>query len=220
MIAGKIPLWAVLPPDLSEDETQRFMAAMADSEISMEDYIDTGHLKAIDSRECLGALLWQVYKARKDPVKSLIKSSLASSYAFMDDDDSNLVSAQIRKRFESASIDDYQDDPYTLVFETIMDFYRDMNDEDGLELIRQCIFLRLWSYPLMVEPVESSPKGRLMIRFLDQWKPARETIGRLTHFDLLSEREKIAFEDRIFDKLSFSTSLFFAVPMRTKPDFS
>ncbi|MFA6009719.1 MAG: class I adenylate cyclase [Desulfobacteraceae bacterium] len=203
MIAGKIPLWAVLPPDLSEDEIPRFMAAMADSDVSMEDYIDTGCLKAIDNRECLGALLWQVYKARKDPVKSLIKSSLAASYAFMDDDGSNLVSTQVRNRFKSASIDDYQDDPYTLVFETIMDFYSDMNDEDGLELIRQCIFLRLWSYPQMIEPDEHSPKDRLLARFLGRWKPDRKTLDRLICFHLLSERERIAFEDRIFDKLSF-----------------
>jgi len=203
MIAGKIPLWAVLPTDLSEDEIPCFMAAMADSDAPMEDYIDTGRLEGIDNRECLGALLWQVYKARKDPVKSLIKSSLAACYSFMDDDVSNLVSTQVRKRFNKASIDDYQDDPYTLVFETIMDFYSDMNDEDGLELIRQCIFLRLWSYPQMIEPEEHSPKDRLLARFLDRWKPGRGTLDRLTYFHRLSEQEKIAFEERIFDKLSF-----------------
>ncbi len=203
MIAGKIPLWAVLPPDIAEGELPRFMDAMACASVPMEDYIDTGHLGAVDPRECLGALLWQVYKARKDPVKALIKSSLAASYSFMGDDPSGLVSTRVRKRFGTARIDDYEDDPYTLVFETIMEFYEDMNDDEGLELIRQCIFLRLWSYPLMAEPDEQSPKGRLLARFLDRWKPDRITLDRLTRFSHLTEREKIAFEDRIFDKLSF-----------------
>lgn len=203
MIAGRIPLWAVLPPDLPVAEAQGFIAAMADGVVTMEDYIDTGHLTGIDPRECLGALLWQVYKARKDPVKALIKSSLAAAYAFMPDDGSGLVSAQVRRRFATARIDDYQDDPYTLVFETIMEFYSDMNDHEGLELIRQCIFLRLWSYPIMVEPEDGSPKGRMLAGFIGRWKPDRETLVRLTRLHTLSENDHIAFEDTIFDKLSF-----------------
>ncbi len=203
MIAGKIPLWAVLPPDITEDGLPEFMTAMADASVPMEDYIDTGHLGDLDPRECLGALLWQVYKARKDPVKSLIKASLAAAYAFMDGDSSGLVSSRVRNNFENARIDDYQDDPYTLVFETIMAFYEDMNDDEGLELIRQCIFLRLMSYPLITEPDSGSPKGRLMARFLDAWKPEPGIIERLSSFNLLDEKSKIAFEDRIFDKISF-----------------
>ena len=203
MIAGKIPLWAVLPPDISEDGLPEFMTAMADASVPMEDYIDTGHLGALDPRECLGALLWQVYKAQKDPVKSLIKASLAAAYAFLDGGSSGLVSSRVRENFETARIDDYQDDPYTLVFEAIMAFYADMNDADGLELVRQCIFLRLWSYPLMTEPDRGSPKGRLLGRFLAAWKPDPETIDRLSGFHLQSETAKIAFEDRIFDKISF-----------------
>jgi adenylate cyclase class 1 len=203
MIAGKIPLWAVLPPELPRERIPEFLASAVAADVSMDNYIDTGHLSGIDGRECLGALLWQVYKARKDPVKSLIKSSLAAAYAFMDDDIDGLVSQKVRKRFSRASIDDFEDDPYTLVFETVMEFYEDMNDHDGLELVRQCIFLRLWSYPLMVEPDAQSPKGRLLKRFLERWKPERETLDFLTGFNQRCEEEKISFEEKIFDKLSF-----------------
>ena len=204
MIAGKIPLWAVAPPGLGEEEFALFIESMDTAEADMEHYIDTGHLYGIDSRECLGALLWQVYKARKDPVKSLIKSSLCACYALMGGEDSaHLVSTEVRSRFSRARIDDYQDDPYALVFEKIMEFYRDMNDTEGLELIRQCIFLRLSSYPLMIRPDEQSPKGRMLARFVKEWNPDAETRERLMNFSELSEIEKITFEDRILDKLSF-----------------
>nr|MDA8402884.1 class I adenylate cyclase [Desulfobacteraceae bacterium] len=198
MIAGKIPLWAVLPSNI---DTKKLIYLNSPDALN-GDYIDTGYLSGIDRRECLGAVLWQIYKARKDPVKALIKSSLCGYYAF-NPEPNNLVSAMVKAGFSKTLIDDYLFDPYVIVFDKIMAFYEAMADSKGLDLIRQCIYLRLLSYPLMIQPDEDSPKGRLLSHFVSQWKPDRKRLIRLREFDSLEEHEKIAFEDIIFDKLSF-----------------
>lgn len=195
MIAGKIPLWAVLPPEKPD--------SAPDIGMSDGDYIDTGPLDTIDTRECLGAVLWQVYKSRKDPVKALIKSSLAAYYSFNADDPKALISYQVKTSFSKTRIDDYLFDPYVIVFDTIVTFYEDMNDRQGLELIRQCIILRLLGYPTIYVPDETSPKGRLLSHFVGSWNSGGTDLEHLRGAAIWSEAEKIAFEDRIFDKLSF-----------------
>lgn len=193
MIAGKIPLWAVLSPG----QTGGDVTAPDD------EYLDTGDLTAIDEEECLGAVLWQVYKARKDPVKALIKSSLAAAYAFNADDPEALISFKVRQSFAKARIDDYLYDPYVFVFETIMELYEDLDNTEGLDLIRQCIILRLLGYPTIDIPDPQGPKGRILRRFVDSWDMGRAMLDHLTGAGSWSETEKIAFEEKIFDKLSF-----------------
>lgn len=193
MIAGKIPLWAVMSPGQTG----------ADVDAHGNEYLDTGDLTAIDAEECLGAVLWQVYKARKDPVKALIKSSLAAAYAFNADDPEALISFMVRQSFSKTRIDDYLYDPYVMVFDTIQTFYHDMDNMEGLNLIRQCILLRLMGYPGIEVPDPQSPKGRLLRRFAEAWNMGRSMLDHLASAGSWNEPDKIAFEDKIFDKLSF-----------------
>ncbi|GAB6095158.1 hypothetical protein JCM14469_14100 [Desulfatiferula olefinivorans] len=197
MIAGKIPLWAVMPKDFDGSLSPESALALAGP-----DYIDTGDLTEIDSRECLGAVLWQVYKARKDPVKALIKASLAAYYAF-NAAPSALLSSRVKAAFGQTRLDDYLCDPYLTVFDTIMAFYREMDDPKGLALIRQCIMLRLLGYPDIERTDPGGPKGRLLARFADAWDRGRKDLNRLSAMASWSEADKIAFEDNLFDKLSF-----------------
>ncbi len=73
MVAGRVPYWAVLPPDLTAGQYHRWieLAGQADTAAcDPTDYLDLGPLDRIDAAECLGALLWQIYKARHDPAKA------------------------------------------------------------------------------------------------------------------------------------------------------
>ncbi|MBW1996312.1 MAG: class I adenylate cyclase, partial [Deltaproteobacteria bacterium] len=79
MIAGRIPFWAVLPAGIDDREYERWTtiaSTISTENYTPSDYIDLGNLPSISGNECLGALLWQTYKARNDPVKSLIKGAL------------------------------------------------------------------------------------------------------------------------------------------------
>lgn len=201
MIAGKIPYWAVLPSGITGDIYDTVISDI--SRKTGDEYINTGHLEKIDTCECLGAVLWQVYKARNDPVKALIKSSLVAYYAFADPEEKHLVSSQVKSGFSRSQIDDHILDPYTIVFEKIIEIYKDLDDLAGLDLIRRCIILRIYGYPLISVPDPESPKGRLLARIIRDWSIPEETILKLQEFQTWPEHEKITFDEMVFNKLSF-----------------
>lgn len=199
MLAGKVPLWSVLPSGITDDDYNE----LVDSENDVKDYIDTGNLLFIDPGECLGAVLWQVYKARNDPVKSLIKASLIAFYFFNAMHKETIVCNILRDKFSESKIEDHLFDPYTIVFEKIIQFYIEIDDVAGLRLIRKCILLRLLGYPLTSLPDLSSPKGKLLLQLAGEWKFDLDLLSRFKKFHSWPEEEKLEFENGVFDKISF-----------------
>lgn len=206
MIAGKTPYWAILPSNLTDPEYRAYVDTIGSSPHLKEmdnDYIDLGNLDEIDIRECLGVILWQIFKAKDDPVKSLVKASLIASYYFFQGRDHPLLCNSIKNHFHEALLDNYHLDPYALVFETIYKFYQSMMDSPGVELIKTCIFLRLCGFPFVSLPGEESPKRFLLKRYVREWGMDKETVTRLVSYIKWPEADKQAFDDEIFRKLSF-----------------
>jgi adenylate cyclase class 1 len=204
MIAGQIPYWAVLPPGLSDDDYTswvRTASLSADREFVPDDYVDLGNLGSIRSQECPDAVLWQICKAQKDPAKALIKASvIAHHYSFQHPD--GLLCNIIKERFPEKNLDSYFLDPYVLAFERAASFYQTIHDKDGLDLVRQCIYLRLIGY-LVPSPLDDdNPKRKVLRRLAKAWSWARKQVDRLESYTSWTEGEKLKLEDRIFDKLS------------------
>ena len=206
MIAGKMPFWAVMDAGL-DDEAYRSVMDYIDNTPSLrslkDHYIDIGNLHTIDDRECLGVILWQIFKARFDPVKSLVKASLIANYYFYQDRDNPLLCNYIKAHFHQALIDDHKLDPYVLVFKTIVQFYQKMMDEDGVSLVRTAIFFRLCGFPFVSLPDAESPKGLLLKRYARAWNMKKKSATRLASYNRWPETEKQAFDDRLFKKMSF-----------------
>lgn len=200
MLAGKIPLWSVVPSGTSDKQYDELCLAMLNEN---SDYINTGNLTLIDPNECLGAILWQVYKAKNDPVKSIIKASLIAYYYFNDSQTEAVVCNILKEKFSEIKIEAHLFDPYTIVFEKIILFYKEIDDLTGLHLIRDCIFLRLLGYPLTTLPDLESPKGKLLMKLAGEWGFNLEKLDRLKKFYAWSEEEKLKFENLVYDKLSF-----------------
>ena len=204
MIAGRIPYWAVLPAGLNDDDYQKWTTHASSGicdDFYAEDYIDLGNLTAIHEGECLGALLWQLYKARNDPVKSLIKAVLIVHYYFFGNKEQPLCDA-VKKRFSERQLDDYLVDPYTLVFEKVIGFFKHLQDDVGLELLKTCIILRLLGYPFSSERKTNSPKKELLSRFMLKWQWSEQKVHHLKSYKRWSEQEKLTFDDRLFQKLT------------------
>jgi adenylate cyclase class 1 len=221
MIAGRIPYWAVLPVGLSDSKYNQWINTISQSNTedrAAEDYIDLGGLESINQAECLGALLWQIYKSRTDPVKSLIKSSLVTYYSFFGHRDA-LLCDKVKQRFSERQLDSYLVDPYLVIFEKILDFFEYMNDPQGLELIKECIILRLSGYPFLSMPKLDSPKQELLNRLFAEWAWEAEKIDRFEQYTQWSENEKLAFDELIFDKLMFLYELILRSQDRKNPPF-
>lgn len=206
MIAGKIPYWAVFPSNLTDEEYSAYVNYIHTApwlQSIKNDYVDLGNLFGIDTGECLGVILWQILKAKEDPVKSLVKASLIANYYFFQDKDHPLLCNTIKNHFHEALLDNYHLDPYALVFKTIYEFYKNMTDSYGVELIKTAIFLRLCGFPFVSLPDEESPKRLLLKRYVKEWRMDRKTVTRLLSYKRWPERDKLALDEEIFKKLSF-----------------
>jgi len=219
MIAGQIPFWAVLPPGLNDAEHRYWIetaSLLSDDNFVCDDYVDLGNLTSIKREECLGGVLWQICKAQQDPVKSLIKTSLVAHHFFFQEQE-GLLSDMMKKRFPERRLDSYLLDPYALVFEKATRFYDFMDDKDGLDLIRQCIYLRLTGYPVPSELAENSPKRQILKRYVKAWLWGSDKIDRLQSYPVWTENEKLQFEDRIINKISFLYKLILRTVGKLEP---
>ena len=204
MIAGKIPYWAVLPAGLDDDQYRhRIDEALAGRHLRFvpEDYIDLGNLAALNRRESLGALLWQIFKARHSPVKSLIKATLIAYYFFSRDD--GFLCDAIKTRFFEGRPGDWLVDPYALMFEKGLAFFVDLEDVKGLALLRDCIFLRLSGRNPLPDSPGESPREVLLREYLRRWEWDEERIHHMSFYRQWPEAEKCRFENAVFEKISY-----------------
>ncbi|MBW1960100.1 MAG: class I adenylate cyclase [Deltaproteobacteria bacterium] len=205
MIAGRIPFWAVLPAGIDDREYERWTTIA--STISAEnytpsDYIDLGNLPSISGNECLGALLWQTYKARNDPVKSLIKGALIANYYFFGSNE-RLLCDEVKQGYSKRQLDSYLLDPYTIVFEKVIKFFESINDKEGLDLVKECIILRLLGYPFAMELSASSPKQELLNRLVQKWHWNERQLQPLKSYKQWPESKKLAYDGKIVNKLTY-----------------
>lgn len=205
LIAGQIPYWAVFPSGLNDAEYRHWIetaALLSGHNVVADDYVDLGNLISVKSEACLGGLIWEISKAPDDPVKTFIKASLMAYHHFFQERE-GLLCNLMKKRYPEARLDSHLLDPYVLAFTSIVKFYEFIDDEDGLDLIKKCIYLRLTGYPVASPLDEENPKGQILRHYTKAWSWAGHQIDRLDSYSLWTEDEKLQFENRITKKLFF-----------------
>jgi adenylate cyclase, class 1 len=220
MVAGQIPYWAVMPSGLDDgayDQWIKQAAGVQSLKFFPEDYIDLGNLKDINRQECFGAILWQLFKARKYPFKSLIKAGLVAHYFFSTKKE-GLLCDQIRRGFCDGTPGNPLIDPYAIVFNTVIDFFLSMEDAEGLLLIKDCIFLRLSEESKSGQPGNQSPKQALLNRYCSQWQWNDAKIEKMAMYHSWPEQERLAFDDRIIKKITFLYELILRAHIESTPD--
>ena len=219
MIAGQIPYWAVLPAGLNDADYEAWVETASresGDDFAADDYVDLGSLTSIRGEECSDAVLWQICDAQKDPAKALIKASLiAHHYSFQERD--GLLCNMIKTRFAERRLDSYLMDPYLLAFERAISFYESIGDRDGLDLTKQCVYLRLRGYLVPSQLHENDPKRQILRRYAKDWSWSRNRVDRLESYGSWTEDEKLKFEGRILDKLSSLYELIFRSAGKGQP---
>ncbi len=203
MMAGKIPYWSVLPAGLDNASYGRWMAAAGRGRHLLflpEDYIDLGNLARLDKNESLGALLWQMVKARSAPFKALLKAALVARYFFFEDD--GFLCDKIKARYLGHCPGNALNDPYALVFEAALSFFQDLEDAEGLFLVRVAVFFRLHQGS-GGRRCGVFPGERLLERYVQAWGWDTAEVARFSAWDRWPEAEKCGLERRVFEKISF-----------------
>ena len=142
-IAGKLPLWTVLPVSLSVHYYNNINNLIQKTSLSTK-YIDLGDIHGIPSGEYFGASIWHMYKLLKSPFKSVIKMALLEKFIY-EYGKEPLLCNKIKdiwinsgNQLKLANCDSY----YVLIHELIK-YYESIKDFQSVKLIQICFFLKV-----------------------------------------------------------------------------
>ncbi|WDP90823.1 MAG: class I adenylate cyclase [Desulfobacter sp.] len=169
-IAGKIPLWAVVPTGISLNFYNLIFKRVSGNTNSRR-YIDLGDVHSVPVNEYFGASLWQMFKWLKSPFKSVIKLALFEIYAKSFGKEPLLcnrykdewMNAGIQLRFA-------RNDSYIAILDKLLAHYRTSDDKASMDIILTCFFLKLEVQDK--EELEATPFGIrkvLLERMLGKW---------------------------------------------------
>ncbi|OQY52522.1 MAG: adenylate cyclase [Desulfobacteraceae bacterium 4572_89] len=142
-VAGKLPLWAVLPSTISLNYHHMILGRIS-SFAKTHRYIDLGDIHAIPVNEYYGASIWQMFKWLNSPFKSVIKMALLEKYihAYGKED---LLCNQYKNEWMNSGthLKLAQNDSYIILLNNLLTYYRQCNDIQSVNLILTCFFLKL-----------------------------------------------------------------------------
>ncbi|MFK5985355.1 MAG: class I adenylate cyclase [Pseudomonadota bacterium] len=145
LIAGKYPIWWIVPPEEEINYNLYVDAIEGKRLIFSNDYINLGSVANIPADEFFGATLWHIYKGIDSPYKSLLKLLLMEAYA-SEFPHIKLLSFEYKKHiYQDKKIDVDNIDPYLLLLEKLTSYLQNQQplNNDRLELIRQCFYLKV-----------------------------------------------------------------------------
>ncbi len=142
LLAGRYPLWWLIPPDLELDYEKLTHLLLSRRFIKDTEVIDFGSAALIPKNELVGAALWQLYKGIDSPYKSVLKILLAEVYA-----QEMPAKQSLSQTFKQAVYDDelqVEDlDPYLLVYRRLEQYLVAKNELKRLDLVRKSFYLKV-----------------------------------------------------------------------------
>ena len=213
LVAGKMLLWWLIPPGLTEEEYRQYVQRLHQSgKVSSDHFIDLGYLTDIPKGEIFGACLWQMNKALDSPFKSVIKFAYLELLLRNTTQTLPLFSDKIKclvtfpeklaaqpdqERLEVADID-----PYLLLAKEIAAFYqRDPSEQQRDNFIRECLYLKA------IEGMKSQKKGaqdeRLLaiMNLMENWKLLPDDFEQFTELRSWKYKQLLEFGAKVHDYL-------------------
>jgi len=169
-LAGKIPLWSVLPTAIS----WKYYNAIS-SRISTNDprdrYMDLGDIHEISPGEYFGASIWQMFKWLKSPFKSIIKMALLDKYIFQSNQKLLLCNMYKNEWMNTgAYLKPAQNDSYYFLMKHLVEFYEEIDDSHSVNLLLTCFFLKLGiSKKEQFENTAFGLRKILLLKCMENW---------------------------------------------------
>lgn len=140
-VAGRKPLWWVIPPDYPELEAAGLYAALQRQGVEgLDEYMDLGHLIYAEEEEFFGAALWQINKALGSPFKSVLKMGLLESYLF--NPLAGLLCEEVKRRVLNEAGPPEEIDPYIMMFERANAYYAQRGMMKEVALVKWAFILK------------------------------------------------------------------------------
>lgn len=182
-IAGKVPLWALLPSAVSKNYYDRIKVLIS-SFPGLIRYIDLGDIHRISPDEFFGATIWQLFKSLKSPFKSVIKIALLEKY-ISEAGKKPLLCNSVKDEWMNSGVNlkIAQSDPYYILLKNLLAFYAQSYDHDAINLILTCFYLKLTITD--IEKIEDTVFGLrqvLIVKCLDEWKISPQNLTKFGNY--------------------------------------
>ncbi len=142
LVAGKVPLWWIMPPLITDDEYSRLKELVDRSQIiNPNELVDLGNVHDISPGEFYGAVIWQIIKTMGSPFKSVLKMALLEEYLF-GQDPKGLLCHELKNRLFSKAEDILLLDHYILMFDRISEYLKKAGRARDLDLLRRALYLK------------------------------------------------------------------------------
>ncbi|SDU46808.1 class I adenylate cyclase [Desulfobacula phenolica] len=169
-LAGKIPLWSVLPTAVSLNYYADIGGKISTND-PQDRYVDLGDIHEISPGEYFGASIWQMFKWLKSPFKSVIKMALLEKYIF--DSGQELLLCN-RYKNEWMNTGSYlrlaQNDSYYFLMKHLVAFYQKIDDKHSVNLLLTCFFLKLGvAKKNQIENTVFGLRKILFLKCMDTW---------------------------------------------------
>ena len=151
LVAGKMLLWWLIPPGLTDKEYRAYVSALIERRrLNPENFVDLGYISDIPKAEIFGACLWQLNKALDSPFKSVIKFAYlelllkykTKVFSLFSTKIQCLVTFPDRLPKGEVKLPLPHIDPYLLLSKDIVAFYQKNKIKDEDTLIRECLFFK------------------------------------------------------------------------------
>ncbi|MBI5557400.1 MAG: class I adenylate cyclase [Deltaproteobacteria bacterium] len=203
LVAGKMLLWWLIPPGLTEEEYRGYVEELVRSRsLNLDSFVDLGYLSDIPKEEIFGACLWQLNKALDSPFKSVIKFAYLELLLKHKTKILPLFSTKIQCLVtfpEQLPRDEVKlplnhIDPYLLLAKEIVAFYQKNKIKDEDDLIRECLFFKT------LEGTKSRKNDahlRTILALMEKWDLLPPDYERMTQLQYWNYKELLSFGARV-----------------------
>lgn len=199
-IAGKIPLWAVLPSAVSLNyyDTVRRRVVLTPK---VSRYIDLGDINGISTAEYFGGTLWQMFKSLKSPFKSVLKMALLEKFIY-EYGKQILLCNQYKDEWMNAgnNLRLAQNDSYYILMKHLVAYFETVGDHDAVQLLLTCFFLKLGitGDDEMGETVHGF-RGAMIEKCMTRWRWTKDAVYRAGQFKTWAYADVAALSNTIKD---------------------
>lgn len=168
LMAGRYPAWWLVPVE-QEANYDEYVAALREKRlISEAEVVDFGGIPTVPAEEFFGAALWQLFKGIDSPYKSVLKLLLMEVYAH-EYPNIELLCLRFKKAIFSGENDLDRLDPYLMLYKKLEEYLVKREDEERLELVRRCFYLKVGQKLSLPEPKEFDWRRDVMRSQSNSW---------------------------------------------------
>lgn len=199
LVAGQVPLWWGMPPNISDDEYNRLRElANRSNRIDSARFVDLGNVYNISLGEFYGAAIWQINKTIGSPFKSVLKMALLEEY-MINHGSKGLLGDELKRRLLSDENDARFLDPYVLMFDRASTYLAENNRLEDLDLLRRSLYLKsgVDLTPADHRRTDLPRKKRVMAKLVQDWSWSHKKMEHLNDYHYWSTRESQRFSNEI-----------------------